>query len=274
MDMYPIKIDVSKLSYPLVVYIVSPLLPGGVLLLGVALTHSDYILRFLQLAALGYYFKIFLILLVAYACGFLLKAIIEIVSALFWGWLNFATHSAISNWIIGRHPSENQTFRKAAAQLLGKAAPTFQEVFNPIVSKIENIQIELIKDPSEKVKAMTDLSNRHAAIQLSDIEWRSWYEAFKRYFGLPNDNHIFPVHLASVIGSLGWAGILVLIFSSGRYLSLYLVCIVCILIGMMGSLWSSCIFGGFGTDVLESDVTAALLREVVAHPRTAPEKTE
>src|SRR5258706_13763462 len=58
MDFSPLKIDVSKLSYHLVVYTVSPFFPGVILLFGFAISRPTLFTQLMEYRALGYYFKV------------------------------------------------------------------------------------------------------------------------------------------------------------------------------------------------------------------------
>jgi hypothetical protein len=264
----PIRLDISKWSYHLVVTTVSPLLPGGVLLLGIGFSRRSWFSQFIEYTPLGYYFKIGVLLFSAYIAGHLLMVTVELLSQSFWMGLNALTRSAISRWVMGsRHPSTGETYRKAAGEFLGKAAPPFQEGFNPVVSQFEETRLSLIADPSEKLKAMTERSNRIAAVQLSDFQWQFWYEDFKVYFRLPSQNLLFTLHYISVLHSLGWAGIVALRLAQVKPISPYLLCFAPILVGLGGSLWNLCATGAFGTDTLGSEVTAALMHENAAREK-------
>lgn len=271
MDLYPIRVDVSKLSFPVVVSAVAPLLPGGILLFAFCLDHINWVHWYFTTSPVGYYSNVFCFLVGAYLSGFMLLMLVDFASSLFWIALNLATRSSITKFL-GK-PWEGSTFRKAATVYLGEAAPSHMEVFNPALENIKDIPINFIADPKEKAKAQLEAQRRRTALSQSDFEWASWYQVFKTYFGFPNQAQVFAGQLCGIVHSVGWAGIIFLASTGHKSVFFYSVFVASILIGLfVGTFWLTCLYGGFGPDTLGPAITAALLREIPLGSEKMPDK--
>jgi hypothetical protein len=70
--MWPVRLDVSRVSYPEFVRVVVPFIPGVVLAVGLALAWPNYVREFFAVSFIGYKTKLVVLGIAIYVAGFLL----------------------------------------------------------------------------------------------------------------------------------------------------------------------------------------------------------
>lgn len=257
--MWPFRIDLGRVSYARSLEAVAPLLPGGVLVIGILSTWPEVFSRLFGTPP-GYYVAIASTVLVAYAIGFVLM---YLASALAYGVLG-----ALSQFMAfekgHRILAKNLQWRKVAAEFLGeRLAPDTQAPFYEESFKLALKMAESESDEYERAKKVKEIWLKQLPLKQADFEWESWYDILQEYFAgvrtiIDESAHVVII----IIHSVGWSTVFLWIISP--QLRHPLVIVVSLLAIVLGVILPVSIFYNYSkTDpLLLSQLTARILGEL------------
>ena len=256
----PVKFSFSRISYPYLVQTLAPFLSGGIVIGGLAVTHSSVAAFFTSLG-LGNYSTAGIFVFAAYISGF----VVDGVSSGLLSMLAFLTHRLLDK--TSPQLWEEVSWRKAARKFVGSdLAP--EKLGAPIheISKDLIDETKEIKDPQKRIAAMIVLANEKAdRFCQEDLEWFEWFLILRRYFPTVPQADTFTqvsVLFTSTLHSIGWAGIVVLAFASDGHWLLWVFSVLSILVGGLGLFAHVWNFTSEGFDKLGHGLTADIIREL------------
>jgi hypothetical protein len=184
----PLKIDLSNLSGTAYAEVLFPLLPGGVLTLGFAITHPDALRAWFAPPYIGYYTKMVGLYVTAYVAGLLLALLlIGVVDGL---------AAALSNYLRGkwniepwRDPIWRQIARRFVEEILRLDAPPDHV---PLTREQFDQKLQAARaliDDAESRRTELETCNEVVAKKGADMEWHRlyWYldQLFPQSFPAP-----------------------------------------------------------------------------------------
>jgi hypothetical protein len=216
----------ERLSGPVTFNLLTPLIPGGVLVLGGIALRCDW------RGSLSVFPKIFgeatlaiLVIFAAYLAGMLLIYVVNAASELLGYMLGYALGAKFAFDPLGTYQSTDETWRRAASIFLGpELAPASVErgmdddVYNSLMKDIETIE-----DSSARFKKCGELLDKHASGKRIDWSWQQWYWALDQLFPRPHQAFRMDYDLSRSVQSCGWAGIILLIYAPRTHWLLWLV---------------------------------------------------
>jgi hypothetical protein len=196
MEILPLKFDISHLSLGSVVDLLTPVLPGGLIVVGWVYSHPAFrsgILRDLIT-------KASVLLFIAYCLGLaltLLSSFILVALAV----RGTGIPASDEVW-------KEMEWRKLAHEFLG------EKLSPPLVRSM--LQLPFISAnaaPEDFEKASKERAERAESMKI-DGEWYKWYQILREYFPEPpSASDLEGQKLIVVVYALGWAGL------TGMYLS-------------------------------------------------------
>lgn len=257
----PIKLDLSRLSYPAILQITIPFVPGGVFTCGLLYLDLAGVRALVTTPMLPSGAKIALFVFGAYVVGLLLHGITTTLLS----WLGYGL-----GLLLGRHfvksdksePWKNRVWRKIAREYLGPLAPTTDEVHDPEIWKNKRELVNTIADPAERARQFAQLVREEFALIGSDSDWFWWHSVIRER--LPRERRADAAEqsfsaIASTLFSLGWSGVILLCFAP-RHPMLWLTSILAIVAGMFGD--ASVVFSSYFSrqDAHATELTARMLK--------------
>jgi hypothetical protein len=260
--MWPFRFDVSRLSYPEVVRVLLPFFPGAVLVCGVTLAKFGPMSRLLASSVLGYHFKLFVVVSLTYVAGLVVVNLSDLFHSLLALAIGFRTRSRLG-WASFEQLSRNVLWRKAAKKFLGDDfAPRILEPYTDAARAEALRQTESIQDPAEKINRSIALMGEAMGRVQVDSEWADIYRMLRPSFVKPEAQFLIGLYLASALGSMGWAGIVALAYARLTLWPLWLVAVICVVVGLFGAYTTQVLTGWLEIDFYAAQFTANLIREV------------
>lgn len=232
----PVKFDLSQLSYPAVLQVVIPWLPGGVITCGAIYLNLADVRSLITTPILPTAAKVVLSLFGTYTMGILLYGITET----FFASLAYVAGVAVGKWgvdVSKIEPWKNQVWRKVARAYLGPAAPPTDEVQNPEALKIKLALLKLIDDPGRRAEQQVQIDQDELKLQLSDSEWFWWHSVIQQRF--PRETRVDALQqsqlaVVAMLFSIGWAGAVLLSLAPSVHWGLWFLVILSIVAGLVG----------------------------------------
>jgi hypothetical protein len=255
-----IHLNFGPTSFDRFYQVLLPLIPGGLLTLGLLMTHLGLSLWMQSVLGLSGYAYISVLIFVAYTAGFLLFGASSILAGIVSGTVQSLVflHWRPKGW--GWLLSQSTIWRKVAARFLGEGlTPKIQENQAP-TTVMEKL-----------LSGMKDFANK----QQEDALWEEWYRILQDYLLrdvpiISNDNAFALVGLQAT----GWA--IVAVCFSSPYVQHWPVYLLASTFIIFGALFPFLIALSYlGTERLSYwDFTARLLAEVHARELSGTPKTD
>lgn len=164
----PVKFDLSRLSYPTLLQLTIPLLPGGVFVCGsLALNLAGA--RDLAMSELPVGAKITLGIFATYVIG--------IVFHFTSNTLAYAAGLGVANWVLRSwkvddlpKPQNNPVWRKAARAVLGNLAPATDDLYFVNVHEQLRDSAKAIQDPELRRTQLKSVEEHYLPLQAADNE--------------------------------------------------------------------------------------------------------
>jgi hypothetical protein len=259
--MWPLRLDVSRVSYAEVVRILVPFFPGAILLCGLILANFQPIRQVFVTNLVGYRSKLFLVIFLTYLAGFVLMNLSELLhTALAWA-IGFRARSLLK-WASFEQLSRDILWRRAAKKFLGDdLAPQTLEPYTDAARQQAFDQTKTIQDSQERIKRSIELVGESVRRAQVDSEWTEIYAVLRPLFVRPSSQDLIAIYGASAFGSMGWAGVIALVYAGSTLWLFWLVAILCILVGIFSAYTVQVLSGAFLLDFNSALYTANLLRE-------------
>jgi len=192
--MFPLQpIDLSKLSYAMVLDIVAPILPGGTIVLGWLSNHEAVWTNLHDERTL----KIILVVFAMYVAGFVMLYLTAFE-------LGGVALAVLIRTTEPSQPWKNSEWRRLAYKFLGaELSPPVEEPpaeasGQPLPAAAESL--------SRTIKE--NFAKRMAPLNFQ-LRWQRWYEILRARFPMPqNPQQAFTNLYFSTLNSIGWAGLI------------------------------------------------------------------
>ena len=234
----PIKLDLSRLSYPAFLQVALPFLPGGVFICGALLLNLGGAQELLSLA-IPVWAKVVLAIFAAYTSGVFVHYIVTVLSNTCAYWLG----RRIGKWSLEKaitvEPWKNTVWRKVARRVLGDLAPTTDDLYMPeLHMQVFKAASETV-EPQEKQRLLTLCQEFHEPRRVADGEWFWWHSVLQERFPRPDDDaarHTYK-YLLAALSSTGVALLILFAFAPTVHWLLWVTAILSILAGWLDELY-------------------------------------
>jgi hypothetical protein len=202
--------DISKLSDRWIRELLYTLLPGGALMIGLAITHADQTEKFLTFSQLNGFAKAALIVFAAYVAGFILMALgaLLAIASYFLGYIaaGVAAELAARKANPVKEDARNIVWRRLVAAFLSSpivrveepscSSEEFQEKMNVAAANIPPGS-----DPNTMVKKLAEVAGVQLYRDSVDSEWKYLYSVMQCYFYKPLTEDVwYPVIALYALG--------------------------------------------------------------------------
>jgi hypothetical protein len=256
-----IKLDFSRVSYPSVLEVVAPIVPGAILAVGTLILNPQLAGRLLSNPYLGYRSRIVAAVFLSYFAGLLLNLIVS-YGSFFTG---YVIGFAAKDKLFKNMPTPWRTihWRRVARVFLGNdLAPSTDDFYFKEMHDAEVMKAELIEDPQQKAAQRKFVQDNFLPKSIADNEWYWWYEVLGKYFAIqqwwapPSQYFLGMLHTAS------WSVVLLMALNHRHHWLAWVFCALGIFFGNLSG-WFS---GGTFSDPYAVNQTAMLSRIVKPHP--------
>ncbi len=227
------KLDFHRLSYPRVFQVLSPLLPGGALVLGLLVGRPSLAgMLNLENRPNGY-LTIILLTFAAYVCGYVLIHGSSAISHMVAGAIIFSQKTPP---LVSEVFSKNIAWRTAAGRFLGpELAPESIEVFNREAFETARNAAQTITDETLRLTETQRVYEEHSPRLFSDFAWQNWYDAMLFYFYPNRFQHDWEAMSAmTVYHAIGWSGVFLFsVTSAFRHPLFIMVSLITTLLGLL-----------------------------------------
>lgn len=259
--------NIPNVSYAGAVEVLSPLIPGLILVVGGLFASPELAARLFAYEPLGYNLKILIVVTASYIVGLLLTVFTNLVGNGFAGAIG-GVWAQVSEKSFRPEPWKDQSWRKLTRKFIG-------DEFSPAVDELyfrENFEqalkrSESIKDPEQKMQYTSWVLSYYGPIQKADFEWYWWYQVLKEYFADPPSASAYNQLLVTLYNS-GWSFVLLMSFTHLGHWFLWVVSIAAIFLGYLAQLFFE---GLYGPDPWGNELKAKLLRELRARTLASTE---
>jgi hypothetical protein len=252
----PINLDVHRIAPTTAFSLISPIIPGGILVLGGVLTRQDLRLVVLGGGTTAEPWRIGIAIFCAYVFGLLLNAILGSLS-----WISgFIAGYCLYGKAGPKIPEawKSTVWRKVARQFLGDMAPPLVEPFYPETFEYMRKQVEQVPDPQTRAQLMTSIGQQALSLQAADIEWNQWYQVLRAGFLKNDQSTILGLQILDVLFASGWAAIIVLSFTPLKHWFLWAMACFAVLVGLLAGIMRA----WYQQDLYGTELTATLLKQI------------
>lgn len=241
----------------------TPFLTGAVLVIGLLIVRPEIRGRFLAITGIGYYSKLFVVVVACFVLGYMFLCAIEWTTT----WVLSKLNQLTKGWIAGRAATSNPPWRsrvwqKLATEMIGELAPKKLWADDRVAIDESKERISLILDDQQRASEMKRIAALESELQKTEAAWRRWYFVLKAYFDLPDErtNEYFFSYIS--MHSLGWAGIVVALASGHPNWFALTICVLLVICGVQGTLFRMRCVAYFGFDNQLDPLSAAILHEI------------
>jgi hypothetical protein len=260
---WPIKLDLSRLSYPALIESLAPILPGGVLVFGYLLsTNGGAASRLFATASVGYYSKLTVVAFAVYAVGFVIHLLTVSLSMI--------SIPLLANFMQRRlflDPSKDKQWRRLAKRFLGNdVAPQVEEPYDQEAFLRALEEARVINDPTRKWQEISRIIQLHSPLRMADYEWHGWYQILSGFFAKTDPGMGVFFEYWNTLQAMGWAGIMLLAATTSNRWSVGVVSVLAVVCGLLGVALCQ-----IGSDPAGTKVAADLLRELKRESAGTPQ---
>ncbi len=250
-----IKLDFSRVTYPNVLEIIAPIVPGGILAVGTLVLNPSLAARLLSNPYLGYRSRLAASLFISYAAGLLLNLLVNYTSysvgymiGYIWGSKLFPNPPT---------PWRNLLWRKMATKFLGPdLAPATDDLYLKELHDQKLNEANAIQDAEEKAIQLKLVEEFFLPKSMAETEWAWWYLVLEKYFVAPQLWAAPWQYFLSMVHTASWAVILLMLLNHHNHWFAWVLCITGVFFGNVSS-WFS---GGAQSDPYAIGQTAMLFR--------------
>jgi len=201
----------EKLFGPATFNLLTPLIPGGALVLGGIALRGDW------RGTISAFPKVFgeatsavMVIFSAYLAGMLLIYVVNAASGLLGYMLGYAWGAKFAFDPLGTYQSTDETWRRTASVFLGAelAPASLERGMDADVYKNWMRSIETIGDSNLRFEKLKELFDQYASGRRIDWSWQQWYWALDQRFPRPYQAVRADYDLSTCVQSCGWAGII------------------------------------------------------------------
>lgn len=251
-----IKLDLSRVTYSTVLEIVvAPVVPGGVLATGTLFLNPRLAGILLSSPFLGYRSRIVIAVFICYTAGLMLNLVVSYTGALVGYLVGHIFREAFAKHM--PTPWKTLQWRKVARNFLGSTfAPETDDLYFPALHSQLIDEANRQTDPEFKSRQLAFAEQFHGPKQRSDGDWQMWYWILAKYFALTRWWAAPWQYYMSLIHTVSWAVILLMVLNRRYHWLAWVFCLFGIVIGTLAG-WFS---GGVYADPFAVEQTAMLLR--------------
>jgi hypothetical protein len=202
--------DISKLSDRWIRELFYTLLPGGVLMIGLATTHADQTEKFLTFSQLNGFAKAALVVFAAYVAGFILMALgaLLAIASYFLGYIVAAVAAALAARKANpaNEDARNIVWRRLVAAFLSSPIVRVEEPSNSSEDFQEKMKVAAANippdsDPNAMVKKLAEVAGVQLYRDSVDTEWKYLYSVLQCYFYKPVTEDVwYPIIALYALG--------------------------------------------------------------------------
>jgi hypothetical protein len=257
--MWPVKLDLSRISYVALRGAVAPILPGGLIALGCLFGRSDLTARLFSSPSNEYYIKAAIAVFLAYVVGFALHIGVILTSV---------TAAVILKELLRARlypgePWKDKQWRALARQFIGKELV-------PAMDEVAGEQSSVTDTPQIPVRKMMETVHRITKGISEDHEWSWWYSVVGVYFyKVDRLSGLLLIEFSALLESIGWATIIIFWkYVPGSPL-LWTSCVLIVVLGFFG-----CFIGIVAYEVTPWTLAADMLHHLKQEKHTTPTSGE
>jgi hypothetical protein len=256
-----IKLDFSRVTYPNVLEIIAPIVPGGILAVGTLVLNPSLAARLLSNPYLGYKSRLVVAIFISYVAGLLLNLLVNYMSY----FVGYMVGYFLTPKILPPPPTpwRNLHWRKIARRFLGPdLAPTTDDLYFKDVHEQKLKEVEAIQDPQERTTQKKFAEDFFLPKSIADADWYWWYQVLGKYITTPQLWAAPWQYFLSMMHTGSWAVILLMVLNHRHHWLAWVVCLTGVFFGNGSSWFSSGTYG----DPYGVDQTAMLLRAMKPSP--------
>jgi len=268
-----IKVDLARVTYPGILEVVAPIIPGSILAIGTLVLSPQAASKILSIPFLGYRSKLITAVFASYVAGLLLYLLLNYVTY----FIGYLLGGALAKRPLGSRmfgpppaPWRYGWWRRAARKLIGPdLAPSTDEPYIKDLHDKSLAEANAITDPVTREERLRFVHDFFFPKNVADNEWYWWYVILNEYFRKPEWWAPPARYFLSMVHSASWAVILLMLINHRHHWLAWSLCALGLLFGNVGSWFAD---GAYGPDPHGVAQTAKILRLLRPKPDDAKTK--
>ncbi len=262
----PLRLDFKYGAAASLLRLAAPVLPGSVLVWGVATLRPEHYVNYTSVLHLGYPVQLVIIGLSVYIFGLLFAFAVSVV---------VETAGAIVAWLILRlaqksrpkdlTPWKNFALRRVTRKLLGDLVPRYDQPYDEEEVNRWAEQINVLPEEDRKT-ALAKIVAEAVGRKLADVEWEKWDDVLRNWMdwaaALNQQEYITQMTTLAIVTSTSLSSLLVVYLLGLGSWALYAILVVASVFAVLLEAFCSFVITARAFDKTGSLMTATLLKQL------------